>query len=104
MGWRPSRTPVDVPVLQRADTTVLRFLAQLQAMDRDLFARVNEVRRVSRDEVLLDLVNFSVRVRPDIGIERLAQISSVESDLATRHARPRELDFRFRDQVIARFP
>jgi cell division protein FtsQ len=100
----PSRTPVDVPVLQRADTTVLRFLAQLQAMDRDLFARVNEVRRVSRDEVLLDLVNFSVRVRPDIGIERLAQISSVESDLATRHARPRELDFRFRDQVIARFP
>ena len=100
----PSRTPVDVPVLQRADTTVLRFLAQLQAMDRGLFARVNEVRRVSRDEVLLDLVNFSVRVRPDIGIERLAQISSVESDLATRHARPRELDFRFRDQVIARFP
>jgi cell division protein FtsQ len=100
----PSRTPVDVPVLQRADTTVLRFLAQLQAMDRDLFARVNEVRRVSRDEVLLDLVNFSVRVRPDIGIERLAQISSVETELAKRHARPRELDFRFRDQVIARFP
>jgi NAD(P)H-nitrite reductase large subunit len=73
-------------------------------MHRDLFARVNEVRRVSRDEILLDLVNFSVRVRPDIGIERLAQISSVESNLATRHARPRELDFRFRDQVIARFP
>ena len=100
----PSKTPVDVPVLQRADTAVLRFLAQLQAMHRDLFARVNEVRRVSRDEVLLDLVNFSVRVRPDIGIERLAQISSVETELAKRHARPRELDFRFRDQVIARFP
>jgi cell division protein FtsQ len=100
----PSKTPVDVPVLQRADTAVLRFLAQLQAMHRDLIARVNEVRRVSRDEVVLDLVNFSVRVRPDIGIERLAQISSVESALASRHARPRELDFRFRDQVIARFP
>jgi cell division protein FtsQ len=100
----PSRTPVDVPVLHRADTTVLRFLAQVQAMHRDLFARVNEVRRVSRDEILLDLVTFSVRVRPDIGMERLAQISSVESNLATRHARPRELDFRFRDQVIARFP
>jgi cell division protein FtsQ len=100
----PSRTPVDVPVLQRADTAVFRFLAQLQAMHRDLFARVNEVRRVSRDEVLLDLVDFSVRVRPDIGIERLAQISSVETELAKRHARPRELDFRFRDQVIARFP
>ena len=100
----PSRTPVDVPVVQRADTTLLRFLGQLQAVHRELFARVNEVRRVSRDEIVLDLVDFSVRLRPDLGVERLAQISSVEAELAQRHARPRELDFRFRDQVIARFP
>ena len=100
----PSRTPVDVPVLQRADTGLLRFLGQLQAVNRDLFARINVVRRLARDDLELDLVTFSVRVRPDIGIERLAQISSVESELASRRSRPRELDFRFRDQVIARFP
>jgi cell division protein FtsQ len=100
----PSRTPVDVPVLERADTALLRFLGQLQAVNRDLFARVNIVRRLGRDDLLLDLVTFSVRVRPDIGVERLAQVSSVESELARRQARPRELDFRFRDQVIARFP
>jgi cell division septal protein FtsQ len=100
----PSRTPVDLPVLQRADTALLRLLGQLQAMNRDLFARVNVVRRLGRDDLELDLVTFSVRIRPDIGVERLAQISSVESELAQRHARPRELDFRFRDQVIARFP
>lgn len=100
----PSRTPVDVPVLQRADTGLLRFLGQLQAVNRDLFARINVVRRLARDDLELDLVTFSVRVRPDIGIERLAQISSVESELAQRRSRPRELDFRFRDQVIARFP
>ena len=52
----------------------------------------------------LNLVTVSVRIRPDISVERLAQISSVESALAARQARPRELDFRFRDQVIARFP
>jgi cell division protein FtsQ len=100
----PSRTPVDVPVMQRPDTALLRFLGQLQAVQRDLFARVNEVRRVGRDEVVLDLVSVSVRLRPDVGVERLSQISSVEAELARRHSRPRELDFRFRDQVIARFP
>jgi cell division septal protein FtsQ len=99
----PSRTPVDLPLVQRPDTTVLRFLAQIQAVNRDLFARVNEVQRSGRDELVLDLVNVLVRLRPDIGVERLAQISSVEAELASRQARPRELDFRFRDQVIARF-
>ena len=100
----PSRTPVDVPLLPRADTTLLRFLGQLQAVNRELFARVNEARRAGRDEIVLDLVNFSVRLRPDLGVERLARISSVEAELAQRRSRPRELDFRFRDQVIARFP
>ena len=100
----PSRTPVDVPVMERPDTSLLRFLGQLQAVNRDLYARVNTVRRLGRDDIQLDLVRFSVRIRPDIGVERLAQISSVESALANRQAKPRELDFRFRDQVIARFP
>lgn len=99
----PSRSPVDVPVVPRADTTILRFLAQLQAVQHDLFARVSEARRAGRDELVLDLVTVSVRLRPDIGVERLAQVSSVEAELAQRQLRPRELDFRFRDQVIARF-
>ena len=100
----PSRTPVDVPLVTRPDTSLLRFLGQLQVVNRDLFARVNEVRRTGRDELLLDLVTVSVRLRPDIGVERLAQVSSVEAALAGRPSRPRELDLRFRDQVIARFP
>lgn len=99
----PSRTPVDVPVVQRADTAIFRFLGQLQAVQRDLFARVNEVHREGRHELVLDLVTISLRLRPDIGVERLAQVSSVEAKLAERKQRARELDFRFRDQVIARF-
>jgi hypothetical protein len=90
--------------LERPDTALLRFLGQLQAANHDLFARVNIIRRLGRDDLELNLVTVSVRVRPDISVERLAQISSVESELAKRQARPRELDFRFRDQVIARFP
>lgn len=100
----PSRTPVDVPVIPRADTAMLRFLGQLQSSQRDLFARVNEVKRNGKDELVLDLVSIAVRLRPDISVERLAQVSSVEAELAKRPTRARELDFRFRDQVIARFP
>jgi len=100
----PSRTPVDVPVVARADTAVFRLLGQLQAVQHDVFARVNEVRREGRNELVLDLVSVSLRLRADIGVERLAQVSSVEAELARRHWRARELDFRFRDQVIARFP
>lgn len=99
----PSRTPIDVPVVSRADTAIFRFLGQLQAAQRDIFARVNEVRREGRHELVLDLVTVSLRLRPDIGVERLSQVSSVESVLAVRKQRVRELDFRFRDQVIARF-
>ena len=99
----PSRTPVDAPIVSRADTAIFRLLGQLQAVQGNLFARVNEVRREGKQELVLDLVTVSLRLRPDIGVERLAQVSSVEAELARRQRRVRELDFRFRDQVIARF-
>lgn len=98
----PSRTPVDAPILARPDTAVLRFLGDLQASVADVYARLNQVRRTGPDELTLDLVTVTVRVRPDIGVERLALLSSVEAALDARRARVTELDFRFRDQVIAR--
>jgi cell division protein FtsQ len=98
----PSRTPVDLPLLARPDTAVLRLLGEMREQARDVYQRVNEVRRVARDELELDLVSLTVRIRPDIGVDWFARISSVESELAARQARVRELDLRFRDQVIAR--
>jgi hypothetical protein len=98
----PSRTPLDAPILTRPDTAILRFLGDLQASVGDVYARLNQVRRAGPDELLLDLVTVTVRIRPDIGVERLALLSSVEAALDARHARVTELDFRFRDQVIAR--
>jgi cell division protein FtsQ len=98
----PSRTPVDAPLVSRPDTTLFRLLGEMQQVARDTYARLNEARRISRDVVLLDLVDFTVLVQPDIGVERLAQISSVEAELDSRRMRLRELDFRYTDQVIAR--
>ncbi|HEX7122396.1 MAG TPA: FtsQ-type POTRA domain-containing protein [Gemmatimonadaceae bacterium] len=100
----PSRTPVDVPILARRDTMLLRLLDDIRNANPAFFARISEAQRLGRDDVRLSLVTVPVRIRPDIDLERLAQVSSVEADLARRGVRAAELDLRFRDQVIARFP
>jgi cell division protein FtsQ len=98
----PSRTPVDLPITPRPDTLLLRLLGELKELQPGLFARVSELRRNGRDELIMELVTVPVRMMTDISMERLAQISLVERDLERRRARVSELDLRFRDQVIAR--
>jgi len=105
----PSRTPVDLPIISRRDTSLLRLLGDVKAGEPTLFARVSELRRSGRDELVLQLVTTElsvasvlVRMMVDVSVDRLAQISSVERDLAQRSARVTELDLRFKDQVIVR--
>jgi hypothetical protein len=103
----PSRTPVDLPVIPHRDTTLLRLLGEVKSGAPELFARLNEVRRITRDEIVLDLVSpfattMPVRAMTDVSVDRLAEISLVENDLLKRRAHVSELDLRFRDQVIAR--
>ena len=98
----PSRTPVDLPIVPRADTLLFRLLGELKLAQPELFARVSEFRRAGREELVMELVTVPVRMMDDVSVDRLAQISLVERDLEKRHARVSELDLRFRDQVIAR--
>jgi cell division protein FtsQ len=98
----PTRTPVDLPIVPRADTMLLRLLGEVKAAHPALFARVSELRRVGRDELVMELVSIPVRMMSDVSVDRLSQISLVERDLERRRARVSELDLRFRDQVIAR--
>jgi hypothetical protein len=81
-----------------------------------VFARIEEVRRTGRDEILLTLSSgarvagvaapqsrtLRVRVPVGLSVERLADIFPVETDLARRQVQVGELDLRYRDQVIAR--
>ena len=80
-----------------------------------MFARIEEVRRTGRDEILLTLSRSTnsaetdgrvrqllVRVPVGLSVERLADIFPVETDLVRRQAHVSELDLRYRDQVIAR--
>lgn len=99
----PSRTPVDLPVVPRADTALLRFLAEIRTADAVFFRRISEARR-SGQEVILQLMDVLVRAPSDMPMDRIPQVLSVEDDLARRRLRATELDLRFKDQVIARLP
>jgi cell division protein FtsQ len=98
----PSRVNVDLPVLARRDTAVLRLLGELRERSPQLYERVSAARRAGRGEIVLELGAIKVRAMGDITVERLGDILPVEADLARRHARVAELDLRYRDQVIAR--
>ena len=98
----PSRVDVDLPVVQRADTTLLSLLADLREESPRLFGRISSARRNSRGEFELTLQSYSVLTNASVTAARLSDIIPVENDLARRGTRIAELDLRFRDQVIAR--
>jgi cell division protein FtsQ len=116
----PSRTNLDLPIVASTDPVLLKLVGAVRATEPRVFARIEEVRRTGREEILLTLSRGSeivggasdsvasngrtLRVRVPVGlsVERLADIFPVETDLARRQARVGELDFRYRDQVIAR--
>ena len=111
----PARTSLDLPIVATRDPVLLKLVGAIRANEPRVFARIEEVRRAGRDEILLTLsraaatdsaasVGGTLHVRVPVGlsVERLADIFPVETDLARRQARVGELDLRYRDQVIAR--
>lgn len=117
----PSRTNLDLPIVASTDPVLLKLVGAIRAAEPRVFARIEEARRVGRDEILLTLSpraeggahaagdtstvqRKSLRVRLPLGlsVERLADIFPVESDLDRRQARVAEIDLRYRDQVVAR--
>lgn len=98
----PSRTALDLPILATRDTALARVLSELRAGYPSLFARVSEIRREGRSELLVRLSGMRVRAPAGVTADRLGEVAAVEADLARRHLRVAELDLRYRDQVIAR--
>ncbi len=117
----PTQHALDLPVVASNDPVLLKLVGAVRSNDSRLFGRIEEVRRVGRHEILLSLSTIGagngaaaadgsperqriLRVRALAGLSavRLADIFPVESDLARRQARVKELDLRYRDQVIAR--
>jgi len=100
----PTRTDVDLPVLASRDTLLLRLLGEVRAYSPALFARVSEVRRGARGDIIFVLPEHRILALADVTAERLTDVIPVELDLARRALTVVELDLRFRDQVVARLP
>ena len=98
----PARANVDLPILTSADRGVLALLSRVRDAEPALYDRISEVRRVSPSELLVQLNTIPVRMMADVSPDRFSEVASVEQDLARRNVQVVELDFRFRDQVIAR--
>jgi cell division protein FtsQ len=99
-----ARTPVDAPVLAQRDVALLHLLSMVRSELPALYQRVSEVRAAGPDELVFELTGLPVRAMRDVSVDRLAEISPVEEDLARRQVRAAEIDLRYRDQVIARLP
>ena len=98
----PSRADVDVPVLARRDTALLRLLGEVRRDAPALYERVSELRRLPRGEVWMKVAGTPVLAMSDVTVDRLLELDPVAQDLARRQLRVAELDLRYRDQVIAR--
>jgi POTRA domain, FtsQ-type len=113
----PASTSLDLPIVASTDPVLLKLVGAIRATEPRLFARIEEARRSGGGEILLALSRgprvagdfaapesrtLLVRVPVGLSVERLADIFPVETDLARRQVLVGELDFRYRDQVIAR--
>jgi hypothetical protein len=106
-----TRNSIDVPIVSRPDTGVLRLLADLKVEMPELFMEISEVRLegnpgsrgdAARSFLRLTLRGADVLALRTVGTERFSELSSVERYLASRGIRALEYDLRFPDQVIAR--
>ena len=117
----PSRTNLDLPIVATNDPALLKLVGAIRLAEPRVFARIEEVRRIGRDEILLTLSRnaldrarsagaaaaprdetLRVLVPTGLSVGRLADIFPVENDLARRQTPAGEVDLRYRDQVIAR--
>jgi cell division protein FtsQ len=98
----PASVSVDAPVLMAPDTALLRLLGAVRSQRPSLFARISTIRRVGRDELILQMKTEPVRAMQDVTVDRLAELEPVEADLFRKQLRVSEIDLRYRDQVIAR--
>src|SRR6266513_384020 len=51
----PARTNLDLPIVATYDPVLLKLVGAIRATEPEVFARIDEVRRTGRDEILLTL-------------------------------------------------
>jgi hypothetical protein len=105
LPYDPARVAVDVPVIERPETTLVAALAAVRAADPTLFAEIASARRERGGSVELDLEGRGrIRLGMPVDPAVVRSVAAVERDLGARSQPWRELDGRFAGWVVVRRP
>ena len=100
LPFDPARVPTSLPVVER-DSTTAALLDRLRQVDPRGYADVQSA-RPERGDILLDLGDHTVRVRPNADTETLRSIAAVRSYLEANNRRWIEIDARYEGRVFVR--
>ncbi len=100
LPFDPARVPTSLPVAER-DSTTAALLDRLRQVDRRGYDDVQSA-RPDRGDILLDLGNHTVRVRPNADTEILRSIAAVRSYLEANNRKWIEIDARYDGRVFVR--
>lgn len=101
LPFDPARAAPDLPVVGEPDSVLTAVLGRVRNADGELFDRISSASR-SREDVILDLGEWRLWLRPDAEMEVMRTVMDVVRDLARRGWTYRELDARFEGQIIVR--
>jgi cell division protein FtsQ len=98
----PQRVPVDAPILARADSGALATLDRLRREAPRLYRSIEAARPLADGGIAVVLDDVTVLAPREVPVARWLDIFPVLDDLARRGVRAREIDLRFKGQVVAR--
>jgi cell division septal protein FtsQ len=98
----PTKTDIDLPVIDRPDAVVTRLLSGVETMSPRFFARISTVARQGNGDLVMQLDHGVLRAGVDVTPARLTSAGLVAADLERRGEHYTELDLRYRDQIVAR--
>lgn len=102
LPYEPAATGLDLPVVPRPDTVLVRALWRVRATDSALFREVQSARRYGKSDVLLDLGGDELIVGREPSGEQIRAVGAVREHLAETGRAARRLDARFAGRVFAR--
>ena len=103
LPYDPARTALDLPVVQRAEPSIVAALSAIQAADPTFFAEVASARGGPAGSLELEVEGLGrVRLALPVDAAVVQAVAAVARDLASRSQAWRELDGRYAGWVVVR--
>ncbi len=102
LPFDPLTSDLDLPIVRRPDSLIIRALALVRSADSALFAETQAARRLPDATLVFELPRSAVLFRGVPSLEQLTAVSVVRQHLATEAVTPREVDARFRGWIVVR--